>query len=130
MLSYEDGNSAMDWLVRVFGFVERCRWTDDSGRLTHGELVMVDQMVMLASPTAAYQSPKTLRREYPRAEEWLSVPYIINGVLVYVQDVREHFAHAVSEEAKILTPLEEGPPGTRYRVEDLEGQRWYFMQHP
>jgi hypothetical protein len=28
----------------------------------------------------------------------------------------------------ILSEPEEGPPGRRYRAEDLEGHRWYFFQ--
>jgi len=30
--------------------------------------------------------------------------------------------------AIILSPLEYGAPGTRYRAEDMEGQRWMFLQ--
>jgi hypothetical protein len=30
--------------------------------------------------------------------------------------------------AVILSGLEAGGPGLRYRVEDFEGQRWMFMQ--
>jgi len=56
------------------------------------------------------------------------VPYIINGVLVFVTDVEQHFKLASERGATILTGLESGGPGTRYRVEDLEGQRWMFME--
>jgi len=40
MLSYEDGASAIDWLVEAFGFEERLRFTDDDGMITHAELVL------------------------------------------------------------------------------------------
>ena len=36
MLSYEDGNAAMDWLARAFGFRERVRCHAPDGRLSHG----------------------------------------------------------------------------------------------
>ena len=68
------------------------------------------------------------------AIEWLchafGLPYIINGVLVYVKDVEQHFKTATDSGATILTGLERGGPGIRYRTEDLEGQRWMFMERP
>jgi uncharacterized glyoxalase superfamily protein PhnB len=128
MLAYEDGIAAIEWLCRVFGFIEKEKWKDDAGRLTHGEIAMGDSIIMLASPTPAYQSPKHHRQVCEHAAKWYSVPYIINGVLVYVNDVRAHFETAKANGAAILSELEEGVPGLRYRVEDLEGQRWMFMQ--
>ncbi|HEY6901087.1 MAG TPA: VOC family protein [Puia sp.] len=130
MIAYEDGVTAIEWLCRVFGFTEKLRWLDDSGRLSHGEIAIGDQVIMLASPTPGYQSPKRLRQEYAPAALWYQTPYIINGVLVYVEDVETHFKQSSELGALILTGLEYGGPGTRYRVEDLEGQRWMFMQKP
>ncbi len=128
MLSYENGPAAMDWLVMAFGFTENERWLDEDGRLTHGELVFGGQTIMLATPTPAYQSPKTLREAYAPAAKWSEVPYVINGVLVCVPDVEAHFRQAVASGATILSPIEDGPPGRRYRAEDPEGQRWFFLE--
>jgi PhnB protein len=58
----------------------------------------------------------------------MEVPYVINGVLVYVDDIRKHFEHAKKEGAVILSEIETDGPGKRYRAEDLEGQRWMFME--
>ena len=60
--------------------------------------------------------------------KWYSVPYVINGTLVYVDDVENHFKTAKENGAGILSEIESGGLGKRYRVEDLEGQRWMFMQ--
>ncbi|HEX8022881.1 VOC family protein [Mucilaginibacter sp.] len=128
MLAYEDGIAAMDWLCDVFGFTENMRMTDDAGRLTHGELKMGDSLVMLAEPTPNYQSPAHHAQNCDIAAKWSTVPYIINGVLVYVDDVEQHYATAKHKGAIILSELEYGFPGTRYRAADLEGQRWMFMQ--
>jgi len=128
MLSYEDGVAAMDWLCRVFQFKEQTRWLDDNGRLSHGEVVMGENMIMLASPTPDYQSPRHHREACQQAAKWHEVPYVIDGVLVMVDDVEAHFRHANEHGAAILSPLETGGPGTRYRAEDLEGHRWMFMQ--
>jgi uncharacterized glyoxalase superfamily protein PhnB len=32
MIAYENGVEAMEWLCRVFGFKEKTRWLDDSGK--------------------------------------------------------------------------------------------------
>ena len=58
------------------------------------------------------------------------VPYVIDGVLVYVDDVNAHHARASEQGATILSEPEDGPFGRLYRVEDLEGHRWMFMQRP
>ncbi|MBS1700847.1 MAG: VOC family protein [Armatimonadetes bacterium] len=127
MLSYEDGEAMMDWLIRAFGCEQKERWVE-GGRLTHGELQFGDQVVMLASPSPDYQSPRTVQKNYPPAAEWSKVPYIFNGVLVYVADVEAHFARAKAAGATILSEIETGFPGPRYRAEDPEGQRWFFLQ--
>jgi len=130
MLAYEDGVKAITWLCEVFGFTEKTRWLDDNGQLAHGEIEMGGAVVMLAQPSPNYQSPAHHRVVCPAAAAWSETPYIINGVLVYVDDVEAHFATAKARGATILSGLEYGGPGTRYRAEDLEGQRWMFMQTP
>lgn len=129
MISYEDGVAALEWLAKAFGFRERARMCDSSGRLMHGELEVAEgEVVMLASPTPDYQGPKRHRENCERAKKWSSVPWIIDGVLVLVDDIDAHFEHAKASGAAILSEIEEGPPGRRYRAEDLEGHRWFFLE--
>jgi uncharacterized glyoxalase superfamily protein PhnB len=56
------------------------------------------------------------------------VPYIIDGLLVYVNDMDGHFERATRAGAKILSPIEASPDGRRYRAEDVEGHRWMFVE--
>lgn len=128
MISYEDGVAALEWLVEAFGFRELTRIADPDGRLMHGELEVGDGLVMLASPTPDYEGPKKHRESCDRARRWSSVPWIIDGVLVQVDDLDAHFERAKASGATILSEIEEGPPGRRYRAEDLEGHRWFFLQ--
>jgi len=129
MLAYEDGPAALDWLSRAFGFKECARMLDDAGRLAHGEMrTESGGLLMLATPTPDYESPKRHRQHCAAAERWHAVPWVINGVLVYVDDVDAHFRRAKSAGATILSEIEDGFPGRRYRAEDPEGQRWFFMQ--
>ena len=128
MLSYEDGVVAMDWLCRVFGFTEKTKMVDENGMLAHGEISIGDQIIMLATPGPDYQSPKHHREICKETAQFYKVPYIINGILVLVDDVEKHYEHSNNNGAVILSPLESGGPGLRYRAEDLEGQRWMFLQ--
>ena len=128
MLSYEDGLCALDWLCNAFGFKEKTRMVGPDGRLAHGEVLAGDGLIMLASPTIDYQSPKHHGEICEQARRWLSVPWIIDGVLVYVDDLDSHFERARAAGATILSNIEGGPPGRRYRAEDLEGHRWFFFQ--
>jgi uncharacterized glyoxalase superfamily protein PhnB len=128
MLAYENGPAAMDFLINAFGFEEKTRLLANDGRLSHGELLAGDAMIMLSSAPEHYESPKTLQERYAPARKWFDVPWILNGVLVYVPDLEAHFKQAVKAGATVLSEIENTPPGKRYRVADLEGQRWFFFE--
>jgi uncharacterized glyoxalase superfamily protein PhnB len=128
MIAYEDGPKAMDWLSSAFGFKERARMLGQDGHLSHGEMQAGEGVIMLATPTPDYQSPRHHREQCAAARKWSSVPYIVDGVLVYVDDVDAHFAQAKQRGASILSGVETTEDGKRYRAEDLEGHRWMFME--
>ena len=128
MISYEDGVAALAWLGKAFGFLETARLTTPDGRLSHGEMKAGDGLIMLASPTPEYHGPKHHREVCEQARRWSTVPWIIDGVLVYVDNLDGHFDRAAAAGARILSEIEEGPPGRRYRAEDLEGHRWFFFE--
>lgn len=130
MLAYEDGAAAIDWLVEVFGFQERLRHADDAGAITHAELDVGGATIMLATPSPDYVSPKRMRELSAEARKMAAVPYVIDGLLVQVDDVDTHFAHAKEAGATILSEPEDVPSfGVRhYRAEDPEGHRWMFSQ--
>src|SRR5262245_36165459 len=90
MISYEDGMAALDWLQRAFGFRETARLAAPDGRLSHGEMAAGDGLIMLASPTPDYQGPKRHREVCEQARRWSAVPWIIDGVLVYVDNLEDH----------------------------------------
>jgi PhnB protein len=128
MLAYEDGLAAMEWLTRVFGFIERKRIMDNE-RLSHGEMETGSGLIMLASPTPDYQGPSKHRENCEIARKWCNVPWVIDGVLVYVNDIEKHYQRSKSGGARILSEIQPGPSSSWiYRVEDHEGHRWMFMQ--
>lgn len=130
MISYEDPAAAADWLVDAFGFEDAGRWGDPDGRVTHVNLKAGDGMVMLGHPSDRYESPRRHAESCASAREWTKSPYIVDGVLVYVDDVRAHHERAVRAGAVVLTEVEDDDTlGQRqYRVEDVEGHRWMFAE--
>jgi uncharacterized glyoxalase superfamily protein PhnB len=130
MIAYEDEDAAaaMDWLIKAFGFKERRRTKGKDGRVVHGELELSGGVVMVASPTADYQGPKRHAEACEAARRWSAVPWIIDGVLVYVDDIDAHLRRAKEAGASMLSGLETGGAGRQYRAMDLEGHRWMFAQ--
>jgi len=128
MLAYEEGIAALEWLAKAFGFRERARQIGPDGTLAHGEMEAGDGLIMLATPTPDYESPRHHRETCEQARKWSAVPWVIDGVLVYVEDLEAHFARARAAGAVILSEIQEDSPGRRYRAEDLEGHRWFFME--
>jgi uncharacterized glyoxalase superfamily protein PhnB len=129
MLAYENGVAAIEWLSQAFGFTENkeVRFMEGN-RLTHAELSLGDNIIMLATPSEVYESINKHRKHCVQMNKWLSVPYIVNGLLVYVDDADAHYKIAKENGAEMLSEIEDGFPGKRYRCADLEGQRWMFME--
>ena len=131
MLSYEDVGTAIDWLGKAFGFRESNeRYTDDEGRVTHAELELDGATVMLGWPGPMYRSPRHHALSCEEAREWLSPPYVIDGVLVLVDDVDAHLERARAAGAEILREPKDEPYGRLYVAADPEGHRWMLMQSP
>ena len=107
MIAYEDGAAALNWLAAAFGFRERTRLAELDGRISHAEMETGDGVIMLASPTPHYESPRRHREGCDRARRWSAVPWVIDGVLVYVDDVNQHYERAKRSGATILSEPEE-----------------------
>jgi uncharacterized glyoxalase superfamily protein PhnB len=130
MIAYEHAEVAIDWLTEAFGFREqrdaRLTWAD--GTISHAQLEHGDGLIMLATPTRDYESPDHHRQTCEAADRWLRAPWVIDGVLVHVDDVETHFERAKAAGATMLSGIEDTPVGRLYRVADLEGHRWMFLQ--
>ena len=126
MLSYEDAGRSADWIADVFGFSETGRWSDDDGTVTHVNMELGGSELMLGLPSRDYQSPRHHAEVCEHARRWLETPYIVDGVLVYVDDLDAHYARAKATGARILSEPADAGHGRSYRVEDVEGHRWMF----
>ena len=129
MLTYEDVGAAADWLCSAFGFRESGeRFSDDEGRVTHAELAYGDGVVMLGFASPHYRSPRRHAAECEQAARWLDNPYVVDGVLVLVDDLDEHLARAREAGAEILRGPDDQAFGRLYSAADVEGHRWMFEQ--
>lgn len=132
MISYADAAAAIEWLTTAFGFDERQeqRHTNRHGTVTHAQLERDGEIVMLATPNAEYEGPRRHRETCEAARRWQDNPWVIDGLLVEVDDVDAHHAQAVAAGATVIRALEdvEGAGMRLYSAEDLEGHRWMFGQ--
>jgi uncharacterized glyoxalase superfamily protein PhnB len=131
MLTYEDVGAAADWLCSAFGFRPSGeRYTDDDGRVTHAELAYGDGEVMLGFASPHYRGPRRHAQECEQAARWLDNPFVVDGVLVQVDDLDAHLERARTAGAEILRGPDDQPFGRLYSAADVEGHRWMFVQPP
>lgn len=116
-LLYADVATALDWLAAAFGFVERLRYADDDGTVTHAEMTVGgDGVIMLGHPGPQYRNPAALGAATAYTH-------------VAVDDVDAHHDRARAAGATIVRPPADEEYGDRrYDAEDPEGHRWSFAQ--
>lgn len=114
-LLYTDLGAALEWLSAAFGFRERLRAVDDDGTVTHAEMTVgPDGVIMLGHPGPDYHNPAALN----------GVTVIVH---IYVDDVDAHFAQAHQHGAVIVQEPTDEPYGDRrYDALDPEGHVWSF----
>ena len=116
-LAYRDELAAVDYLTRVFQFVENreARMEFDGKYLCWLRLGTGVVMIGRANTDIhLIHSP-------------LDVGLTTVMMNAYVQDIDAHYAHAVAEGASITMELQDAFYGERrYEATDLEGHRWHF----
>jgi uncharacterized glyoxalase superfamily protein PhnB len=116
LLVYEDIPAAHDFLVDAFGFTPGFVHRDADGKAVHGEVRAGGLVIWL------HHSAAEVKMASPRA-----MPASSAGVVVLVDDVDAHHAHATAHGAPAEGPPQDKPYGQReYAVTDPEGHRWWF----
>ena len=102
-LPYPDVREAVVYLCRSFGFIERLRIGNHRAQLTFGAGSIV--------VTQAKNSPASF------------------SVMVRVDHIDDHYAHAKQSGAHIISLPTDYPYGERqYTAQDIAGHRWIFSQ--
>lgn len=115
-LLYEDGEAAIEFATRAFGFREVHRIAGSGGGL-HAELEVAQDVgrIYLGQPGGNFRNPATVGRT--------------SQVYVLVDEVDAHCERAKAAGAKIIEELNDLPFGhRRYGCADPQGHEWYFAQ--
>lgn len=116
-LLYRDVAATLDWLTKAFGFTEVLRFTGDDGRVSHAEMDVLGDRIMLGGPGGDYRTPDDLGQ-------------VTVGIHVYVDDVDAVFAQATDAGAKVLRePADQSYGDRNCMLADPEGHQWWFAQH-
>ena len=117
-LRYRDAPAAIDWLCRVLGFERHLVVPDDTGGITHAQLVLGGGMIMLGSARG---------NEYGLL---MKQPDEVGGAqtqssYLVVPDPDAVHARAVAAGATIAIPIKDEDYGGRgFSCHDLEGHLW------
>ena len=118
-LAYADAPAAIEFLCNAYGFQPGVQMDMGGGVLGHAELHLGDNVVFLATAfdEIGLASPRSLSAVHSQ-------------VMVYVDNVDDHYAHARAAGAEIVEEIADQFYGDRsYRTIDPEGHHWVFSQH-
>ena len=113
-LYYEDAGAAADWLVRVLGFEDGPRYVNEKGIVAEAEVSAGNQPFWLSGHGPGYWEAQGRRPN--------------QLILVWVDDVDAHHAHAVAAGAEAEAPVTKPYAVREYTLTDAEGYRWGVMQ--
>jgi PhnB protein len=118
-LAYEDERAALEYLVHVFQLEEIREARTEFKDHILAWLRVGDGVVMIGRANAdvhRIHSPRTIGNTTVQ-------------MMVYVNDVDSHYAHAQATGADITMELNDAFYGERrYEATDLEGHRWHFAE--
>ncbi|MDX2220661.1 MAG: VOC family protein [Burkholderiales bacterium] len=112
-LHYDDLPTMVEWLTRVFGFVEKGRWQDEAGAATNAELLAGDNEIWLDG------TPGWWAKKGRRPEEWIGI---------WVGDVDALFDRITRAGVEVKPPVHKFYGVRVLQVTDPEGYTWGFMQ--
>lgn len=116
-LSYRDPKAAIAFLEQAFGFTSFMVVPDEHGGITHAEIALGDEIVMLGSakPELGWISP-------------LDLPARNATICLFLPgDVDAHYARAIAAGARTVRAPYDTPYGAReFSVRDLEDHEWHI----
>uniref|UniRef100_A0A7C4L2Q5 VOC domain-containing protein n=1 Tax=Bellilinea caldifistulae TaxID=360411 RepID=A0A7C4L2Q5_9CHLR len=112
-LHYDNISVALEWLTRVFGFVEKGRWLDEYGHITNAELTVGPSEIWLDG------SPDWWKNKGRRPDDWIGI---------WVDDVEAMYARVTAAGVTAGHPEPKFYGVRVLQVRDPEGYVWGFME--
>ena len=115
-LLYEDGDAAIEFLTKAFGFREEMRTTGSAGGM-HAELEVAPNggWIYLGQPLDGFRNPSVVGKT--------TLMYVV------IDDFDSHYTRAKSAGAQIIEePSDQDNGHRRYGCADPQGHEWYFAQ--
>ena len=110
---YQDVETAIAWLTRVFGFREHYRYGDP----VSGAQMFASRACIMVAKSRGHASPKELG-------------FGTQALTVFVDDVDAHYAHTKAAGVEIAEKPHETVYGEyQYAAIDLDGHLWLFSRH-
>ncbi len=128
-LYYRDAAAMIDWLCEAFGFEVRLKVEGEGGRIEHSELTYGDGLIMVGGERQGAASRWGVNMVSP-----LTAGGNTQGLMVFVDDVDAHCAHARAAGARIIDEPSVHDYGEDYWADrsygavDPEGHMWWFTQ--
>ena len=129
-LYYQNASKMIDWLCDAFAFELRLKVEGDSGRIEHSELTYGDGLIMVGEERIGAESRWGVDMKSPLSLSGANT----QGMMIYVDDVDAHCAHARAAGAKIVDEPTVHNYGAEYWSDrsygavDPEGHMWWFTQ--
>lgn len=120
---YYNAPSIIDWLCKAFGFEKRTVVEGNDNTIIHAHLTFGNGSIMLSSA------------EIHQSIELCKSPKDVGGIgtveiIVYVEDVDEHYKIAKQNGAEIIIDIEDKTYGGRsYCCKDPGGHIWVFSSY-
>jgi uncharacterized glyoxalase superfamily protein PhnB len=119
-LRYRDGNAAIEWLCRAFGFEKHLVVPDGNGGIAHAQLGFGNGMIMLSSVVDS-EFGRLLKQPDEIGGAETQSPYLI------VDDVDALYVRAKQAGAVIVLDIKDEDYGGRgFSCRDPEGRLWNF----
>lgn len=131
-LTYRDPGRMIDWICDAFGFEVKLKVEGEDGQIEHSELTYGDGLIMVGGERPAASNPRNwgVSMSAPGSLNMATTQYL----LVHVDDVDAHCAHARAAGAIIVDEPQVHDYGEDYWVDrsygarDPEGHLWWFSQ--
>jgi uncharacterized glyoxalase superfamily protein PhnB len=127
---YDDASKAIDWLCRAFGLEVQLKIEGEGGRIEHSELRFGEGLLMVSSSGGSSDRKVPLPGRSPRSVGGINTQIMA----IFVDSADAHCARARAAGAKVLDEPTTTDYGSdywadrTYRVEDLEGHNWWFIE--